>query len=108
MMKNPPHPGEGQIHDLRALGLSAAKAAENLGVLRRQFNEAMTGWSAVAPTSALRPEAMDGMTADHRFKLLAARNLFEIRRRAQENSVGLGWFQHACLRKFAGDSDGRF
>lgn len=107
-MKNPPHPGEGQIHDLRALGLSAAKAAENLGVLRRQVNEALTGWSAVAPKLALRPEAMDGMTADRRFKLQAARSLFEIRRRTPENSVGPGCFQNACLRKLAGDPDGEF
>lgn len=107
-MKNPPHPGEGQIHDLRALGLSAAKAAENLGVLRRQVNEVLTGWSAVAPTLALRLETMDGMTADRRFKLQATRSLFEIRRRAPENSAGLGWFQHACLRKFEEDSDGEF
>ena len=107
-MKNPPHPGEGKIHDLRALGLSAAKAVENLGVLRQRVNEVLTGWSAVAQTLALRPEAMDGMTADRRFKLQAARSLFEIRRRAPENSVGPGWFQHACLRKSAGDSDGKF
>ena len=108
MMKNSPHPGEGQVHDLRVLGLSAARAAENLDVLRRQVSEALTGWNAVAPTLALRPEAMDGMTADHRFKLQAARNLFEIRRRAPENSVGPGCFQHACLRKLAGDPDGEF
>ena len=53
MMKNPPHFGEGLKDDLQALELTAAQAAEALGVTRQQVHGVLTGQSAIFSEMAL-------------------------------------------------------
>lgn len=55
MMHNPPHPGEFiKKICLKPLGLSITKAAESLGISRKNFSELINGKTGISPEMALR------------------------------------------------------
>lgn len=94
-MKNPPHPGEGIKDDLQALELTAAQAAEALGITRQQVHRVLTGQSSISPEMALRLETVIGSTADHWLRLQAAHDLAKVRQRSPQITMGLHRFHPA-------------
>lgn len=78
-MKNPPHPCLGLRDDIKTLGWTVPRAAEALGVTRRQLYNVINGKSAVTPDMAIRLEKGIGSTAEHWLRLQAAYNLAQAR-----------------------------
>ena len=72
-MKNPPHPGLSVRHDcLEPLGLSVTKAAQKLGISRKQLSAIVNGHSGISPEMAIRLDKAFGGSADTWFRLQAA------------------------------------
>lgn len=54
-MKNPPHPGLSVRHDcMEPLGLNVTRAAELLGISRKQLSDIVNGHAGISPDMAIR------------------------------------------------------
>ena len=60
-MKVPPHPGLSVRHDcLEPLNLTVSKAAQHLGVSRRQLSELVNGRAGISTQMAIRLDKVFG------------------------------------------------
>jgi addiction module HigA family antidote len=88
-MKNPPHPGLSVRHDcLEALGLSVTEAAKKLGVSRKQLSDIVNCHSGISPEMAIRLDKAFGGGAETWFRLQAAHDLAQAKKRAGRIKVG--------------------
>jgi len=86
-MKNPPHPGLSVRHDcLEPLGLSVTKAAQKLGISRKQLSAIVNGHSGISPEMAIRLDKAFGGSADTWFRLQAA---YDLAHQRHENALNL-------------------
>lgn len=87
-MKNPPHPGR-LIRNacLDPLGLNVTKAAEILGVARKNLSAVLNEKAAISPEMAIRLEKAFGSTADAWLKMQTAYNLAQARKHEDEINV---------------------
>ncbi len=87
-MKNPPHPGLSVLHDcLEPLGLTVTEAARKLGVSRKQLSGIVNGRSGISPEMAIRLDKAFGGGADSWYRLQAAWDLAQARKRADRIEV---------------------
>ena len=87
-MKNPPHPGLSVRHDcLEPLGLSVTKAAQKLGISRKQLSAIVNGHSGISPEMAIRLDKAFGGSADTWFRLQAAYDLAQAKKTADRIKV---------------------
>jgi addiction module HigA family antidote len=87
-MKNPPHPGLSIRHDcLEPLGLSVTKAAQKLGISRKQLSAIVNGHSGISPEMAIRLDKAFGGSADTWFRLQAAYDLAQAKKTADRIKV---------------------
>ena len=87
-MKNPPHPGLSIRHDcLEPLGLSVTKAAQKLGISRKQLSAIVNGHSGISPEMAIRLYKAFGGSADTWFRLQAAYDLAQAKKTADRIKV---------------------
>ena len=87
-MKNPPHPGLSVRHDcLEPLGLSVTKAAQKLGISRKQLSAIVNGHSGISPEMAIRLDKAFGGSADTWFRLQAAYDLAQAKETADRIKV---------------------
>ena len=88
VMKNPPHPGLSVRHDcLEPLGLSVTKAAQKLGISRKQLSAIVNGHSGISPEMAIRLDKAFGGSADTWFRLQAAYDLAQAKKAANRIKV---------------------
>ena len=88
VMKNPPHPGLSVRHDcLEPLGLSVTKAAQKLGISRKQLSAIVNGHSGISPEMAIRLDKAFGGSADTWFRLQAAYDLAQAKKTADRIKV---------------------
>ncbi len=81
MAQFPIHPGEHLAEELKALGMSAAELARQLGVPTNRITGILNGRRAVTGDTALRLAHFFGTSAQFWFNLQA---LYELRRAAQK------------------------
>jgi addiction module HigA family antidote len=82
-MKSPPHPGLSVRHDcLEPLGLTVSAAAARLGVSRKQLSDLVNGRAGISAEMAIRLDKAFGGGADTWYRLNAAYELAQVRRRA--------------------------
>ena len=75
-MKAPPHPGLSVLHDcLEPLNLTVSKAAQHLGVSRRQLSELVNGRAGISTQMAIRLDKAFGGGAGTWYRLQAAYDL---------------------------------
>jgi len=87
-MKNPPHPGLSVRHDcLEPLELSVTKAAQKLGISRKQLSAIVNGHSGISPEMAIRLDKAFGGSADTWFRLQAAYDLAQAKETADRIKV---------------------
>ena len=87
-MKNPPHPGLSVRHDcLEPLGLSVTAAASKLGVSRKQMSDIVNCHSGISPEMAIRLDKAFGGGADVWYRLQAAYDLAQARKKADAIKV---------------------
>lgn len=76
MKKSPMHAGEHLSEELRALGMSAAALARNLGVPTNRITQILNGQREITGDTALRLAHFFGTTAEFWLNL---QNLYELR-----------------------------
>ena len=88
MMKNPPHPGLSIRYDcLEPLGLNITKAAQVLGVSRKQLSSLVNGRSGISPEMAIRLDKAFGGGATTWYQLQAAYDMAQAVKRAGDIRV---------------------
>ncbi len=87
-MKTPPHPGLSVRRDcLEPLGLSVTEAARKLGVSRKQLSDIVNCRSGISPEMAIRLDKAFGGGADTWYRLQAAWELAQAKKRAHRIRV---------------------
>ena len=87
-MKNPPHPGLSIRHDcLEPLGLSVTEAASRLGVSRKQMSDIVNCRAGLSPEMAIRLDKAFGGGADTWYRLQAAYDLAQARKKSGKIKV---------------------
>ncbi len=82
-MKNPPHPGLSVRHDcLEPLRLTVTAAAGKLGISRKQMSDVVNCRSGISPEMAIRLDKAFGGGADTWYRLQAAYDLAQAKKKA--------------------------
>ena len=80
-MKNPCHPGEIVRSSIESLGITITKAADGLGVSRKQLSAIMNARAGISPDMAIRLEKGVGSTAEAWLRMQSAYDLAQARKR---------------------------
>lgn len=82
-MKNPPHPGLSVRYDcLEPLRLTVTAAAGKLGISRKQMSDIVNCHSGISPEMAIRLDKAFGGGADTWYRLQAAYDLAQAKKKA--------------------------
>lgn len=86
-MANPPHPG-GIVKDIIGdVSLSAAEAAEKLGVTRSSLLRLLDGEQGISPAIAVELERQGWSDAETWLRMQAAYDLAQARKRAEKSAA---------------------
>jgi antitoxin HigA-1 len=86
-VKTPPHPGRLVKDEIGALGLSAGRPAQGLGVTRQQLYRVIKGECAISPEMAVRLEKGVGSSAAAWLRMQMNYDLAKLRERSATIAV---------------------